>query len=175
MRQPLPIWSVPLLLALVGIVALIGHLSSAVLIVVIGLTLLVCAYAIVLSRRGSSPRTPTSNLLSLFPGHLLVLLIIALLEEPGWLAWGWTIIPVATLAYDWVGRRENLSSRVRMSISIILYGILWADLFLLLERTVVLHRALTGRDEIMIAAGFGLVGALFFALGVYRHRLVAKE
>ncbi|MCK4570345.1 hypothetical protein KAT84_00200, partial [Candidatus Bipolaricaulota bacterium] len=111
----------------------------------------------------------------LFPGHLLVLVIIALLDQPDMLAWLWTLVPLATLAYDMVGRNAKLSSVIRMSISMILYGILWADLFFLLERAVVLHRQISGNQEIMIAAAFGGVGALFLSLGVYRHRIAAKE
>jgi len=91
------------------------------------------------------------------------------------LAWLWTLIPLATLAYDVVGRNALLTAKVRMSISMILYGILWADVFFLLERAVVLHRQISGNREIMIAATFGVVGALFVLLGAYRHRLAAKE
>jgi hypothetical protein len=106
---------------------------------------------------------------------LLVLIVIALLDQPDALAWLWTLVPLATLAYDGIGRSAKLSSEVRMSISMILYGILWADLFFLLERAVVLHRRISGSREIMIAVAFGFVGALFISLGAYRHRIVAKE
>jgi hypothetical protein len=163
------------MLTLVGIAALVGHLSAAVLIVAGLETVLVSAYLVIRARSGPSDRQPTSNLLSLFPGHLLVLVIIALLDQPDMLAWLWTFVPLATLAYDMVGRNAKLSSVIRMSISMILYGILWADLFFLLERAVVLHRQISGNQEIMIAAAFGGVGALFLSLGVYRHRIAAKE
>jgi hypothetical protein len=175
MKSPLPIWSIPFLLALVGIIALIGHLSPGVLLVAGIQTMLFSAYLILRSRTAPTEQRPSSNMLSLFPGHLLVLLIIALLDHPDTLAWLWTIIPLATLAYDAVGRSARLSSVVRISISMILYGILWADLFFVLERAVVFHRQLSGEQEIMIAAGFGVVGALFISLGVYRHWTTAKE
>ena len=175
MRQPLPVWSIPFLLALVGIVAWVGHLSPAVLLIVVLETLIVSGYLILQSRGESSERQPSSNLLTLFPGHLLVLIIIALLDEPNTLAWLWTLVPLSTLAYDVVGRSQKLSSVLRMSISMILYGILWADLFFLLERAVVLHRQISGSREIMIAAAFGIIGALFLSLGVYRHWIAAKE
>ncbi len=175
MRKSLPVWSIPLLLALVGITALVGHLSPAVLIVVSVETVVVSAYVVIRARAESSDRQPSSNLLPLFPGHLLVLIIIALLDQPNTLAWLWTLVPLATLSYDAVGRSAKFSPRVRMSISMILYGILWADLFLLLERAVVLHRQISGSQEVIIAATFGLVGTLFLSLGVYRHRIVAKE
>ena len=175
MRKPLPIWSIPLLLALTGIVVLVGNLAGDVLLVIGAETLIVCGYVILLGRRAPSDRQPTSNLLALFPGHLLVLIIIALLDQPRVLAWLWTLVPVMTIAYDAVGRSQRLSSRLRMSISMILYVILWADLFFVLERAVALHRQLTGTREIMIAAAFGLVGMLFLSLGIYRHRIAAKE
>ena len=175
MRQPLPVWSIPFLLALVGIAALVGQLSPVVLLVVGLETLVVSAYLILRSRNESTERQPSSNLLALFPGHLLVLMIIALLDKPDTLAWLWTLVPLATIAYDAVGRSLKLSSVLRVSISMILYGILWADLFFLLERAVVLHRQISGDREIMIAAAFGIVGALFLSLGVYRHWMAAKE
>ncbi|MCK5828111.1 hypothetical protein KAH43_06245 [Candidatus Bipolaricaulota bacterium] len=175
MRQPLPVWSIPFLLALVGIAALVGQLSPVVLLVVGLETLVVSAYLILRSRDESAERQPLSNLLALFPGHLLVLIIIALLNQPDKLAWLWTLVPLATIAYDAVGRSLKLSSVLRVSISMILYGILWADLFFLLERAVVLHRQISGDREIMIAAAFGIVGALFLSLGVYRHWMAAKE
>ena len=175
MRKPLPIWSIPFLLALVGITAFIGHLSAVVLIVIGLETLIVSAYLVIRARGEPSDRQPTSHLLPLFPGHLLVLIIIALLDRPNTLAWLWTLVPLTTVAYDAVGRSARFSPKVRMSISMILYGILWADLFFLLARAVVLHRRMSGNGEIMIAAVFGLVGALFLSLGVYRHRIAAKE
>ena len=175
MRQPLPVWSIPFLLSLMGIAVFIGNLSQAVLIVAGLETIIVSAYLVIRTRSEPSDRQPTSNLLSLFPGHLLVLIMIALLDQPNVLAWLWTLVPPATLVYDVVGRNSKLSAKVRMSISMILYGILWADVFFLLERAVVLHRQISGNREIMIAAAFGLVGALFLLLGVYRHRLAAKE
>lgn len=175
MKSPLPIWSIPFLLALIGITALIGHLSPSVLLVAGIETIAFSVYLILRSRTAPSEQQPSSSILPLFPGHLLVLIIIALLDHPDTLAWLWTIIPLATLAYDAVGRSATLSSVVRISISMILYGILWADLFFILERAVVFHRQLSGEQEIMIAAGFGIVGALFISLGVYRHWITAKE
>jgi len=123
MRKQLPVWTIPFLLALVGITAFIGHLSAAVLIVIGVETLIVSAYLVILARGEPSGRQPTSNLLSLFPGHLLVLIMIAMLDQPNTLAWLWTLVPLTTLAYDAVGRSAAFSVVVRMSISMILYGI----------------------------------------------------
>jgi hypothetical protein len=175
MKRQLPIWSIPFLLALAGIAALIGNLGAVVSVVIGTETVLFCTYLVLLARREPSGPQPTANVLSLFPGHLLVLIMIALLDKPDLLAWCWTLVPVATLAYDFVGRSGGGTPRIRLSISVFLYGILWADLFFLVERAIVLHRQLSGMSEIMIAVAFGLVGALFLSLGVYRHRIAAKE
>jgi len=80
MRQPLPVWSIPFLLTLMGIAVLIGNLSTAVLIVAGLETVIVSVYLVIRSRNEPSDRQPPSNLLPLFPGHLLVLIMIALLE-----------------------------------------------------------------------------------------------
>ncbi|MBE0635906.1 hypothetical protein IH601_07920 [Candidatus Bipolaricaulota bacterium] len=175
MRKSLPVWSIPFILALAGIAAVIGNLSFDVLLVVGIETIIISAYLVFLGRRAPSNPQPSSNLLSLLPGHLLVLIILALLDVPGLLPWLWTLIPIATLAYDATARSTSISPRTRMSISMILYVILWADLFFLLERAVVLHRQLPGNREIMIAAAFGLAGALFLSMGIYRHWIAAKE
>ena len=175
MTRSVPVWSIPFLLILMGIVAVLGHLPLSVLVITSLETVVVAIYLILRSRSGDLDIQPVSNLLSLFPGHLLVLLIIALLDRPGMLAWLWTFIPLLTLLYDGIGRNHRLTGSVRISISTILYVILWADLFFLLERAVALHRHLSGSREIMIAAAVGLAGALFLSLGVMRHRMAAKE
>ncbi len=175
MTTSLPVWSIPFLLILVAISGFVGHLAPAALAVAVGETVLVCLYLLYTSRRSAEGPRPVSNLMSLTPGHLLVLLIVALLEAPGLLAWFWAILLPVTIVYDAVGRSARIRPKVRLSISSILYVILWADLFFLLERAVVLHRQVQGNQEIMIVAAVGLVGALFVSLGVYRHWIAAKE
>jgi len=175
MTTSLPVWSIPFLLVLVAIIGFVGQLSPAALAVAVGETVLVCLYLLYKSRRPVELPRPVSNLMSLVPGHLLVLLIVALLETPGLLAWLWTILLPVTILYDIVGCSARIRPKVRLSISSILYGILWADLFFLLERAIVLHRRIEGNQEIMIVAAVGLVGALFVSLGVYRHWIAAKE
>jgi hypothetical protein len=175
MRKPPPVWSIPFLLALVGITAFIGRLDADVLVVICLEIVAFSVYLVILGRREPSDPRPLSSLLSLMPGHLLVLMMIALLDRPGLLAWLWTLIPAATVAYDMVGRHAGFTTKARLSISAILYVILWADLFFLIERVVVLHRQSPGNQEIVIAVAMGLAGALFLSLGVYRHRIAAKE
>ncbi|HDS28988.1 MAG TPA: hypothetical protein ENN96_00725, partial [Candidatus Acetothermia bacterium] len=119
-----PVWMIPFLLLLTGLIAWIGNLSAPVIGVVLAEMLLVCGYLLVRSRRPATKRAPVSRLLPLLPGHLLVLMMIALLESPDRLAWLWMIVPAATVAYDAWGRRDVRSPRAGVSISIALYGIL---------------------------------------------------
>jgi hypothetical protein len=170
-----PIWILPFLWILVALVARVGTLPIAMIGVTVTEVVLVSGYVILRSRRDRTDLQPVARLLPLLPGHLLVLLMLALLDSPGLLAWLWTLVPAVTLAYDIVGRCATLSGKRRMSISMILYGILWGDLFFLLERAVVLHRGIQGTGEIVIAAAFGVLGVLFLWVGAVRHWSVAKE
>jgi len=166
-------WSIPLVLALLGIVLAVGNLGLAAGIVVSAETILFCGYLVVRARR--SVERPVANLMTLFPGHLLLLLGIASLERPDPWALLWAIVPVATIAYDAIAASLRPGGRRRLSILIGLYGILWADLFVLLERFIVLKRRSPRGEEMIIAAVLGTVGALFVGLGVYRHWIAAKE
>ncbi len=170
-----PVWTLPFLWILIALVARVGTLPTAMIGVTVVEGLFVSGYVILRSRRDPTAVQPVARLLPLLPGHLLVLLMLALLDSPGMLAWLWTLVPAATVAYDIVGRCAALSGKQRMSISMILYGILWGDLLFLLERAVILHRGIQGTGEIVIAAAFGLLGALFLWVGAVRHWSVAKE
>jgi len=166
---------VPVLLALLGIVLLFGHLGTTTSIVVSFETLAVCAYQIYRARRGKDAARPVSNLLSLFPGHLLLLLAVSTLDRPDGLAWLWTIVPAATIVYDLIGFRSWFRPRTRVSILIGLYAIIWIDLFALLERTIAIKRQFGRTEEIIIAVALGVAGSLFVALGAYRHWVAFKE
>ena len=91
---------------------------------------------------------------------------------PDRLAYVWAIIPPATVLYDAIAWRGLLRVQIRSSISAILYAIIWADLFYLLERLIALTREW---NETIIIVVLGLVGGVFLGLGIYRHRLAAKE
>ena len=171
MKPTLPIWTIPLLLALLGIVLLVGNLGLAAKVLVTVEALGYCGYLILRARSGDGPRT-VSNLLALFPGHLLLLLAISSLERSDGLAYVWAVVPPATVLYDSIAWRGILRAPIRTSISAILYAIIWADLFFLLERLIALTREW---DERIIIVVLGVVGCVFLGLGLYRHRLAAKE
>jgi len=174
MRARAHVWTIPLSLALLGVVLLVGDLGTLPAVLAVLWTVAYAFYSIISSRRAAE-RHPISNLLALFPGHLLLLFVVSTLEAPDMLANLWAIIPAATIAYDWVTRQATPPSRRRVSILVGLYAILWADVIVLLERTIALKRGLTRGEELLIAVVFGLAGSLFIGLGIYRHWLTVKE
>ncbi|MFC2099868.1 hypothetical protein ACFLSF_03460 [Candidatus Bipolaricaulota bacterium] len=175
MRTSTPAWTLPLTLALLGIVLVIGNLGALPLALAIIGTAGCVAYSVGSSRRTAEDGKPISNLMALFPGHLLLLFAISTLEAPDTLASFWAIIPAATVGYDWMARQKTGSVRRRVSILLGLYAILWADVIVLLERTIAMKRGLTRGEEILIAVVFGVAGSLFIGLGIYRHWLTIKE
>ena len=174
MRQPLPIWSIPLMLVVIGIVLLVGHLSIVLGAIVAAETLLVSVYLVRRARRGAEAERTVANLLALFPGHLLLLLAVSLLESPDGLTALWTSVPITSIAYDWVSRKAPRGAG-RTSTLIVLYAILWAVLFALLERVIAIRRGFERGDEIIAAVAFGEFGILFISLGIYRHWRAGKE
>jgi len=172
MKPSLPIWTIPLLLALLGIVLLTGRLGLAARVVIAVETIGYCTYLIARSRGSEDAVRPVSNLIALFPGHLLLLLGISSLDAADGLAFAWAVVPPATVLYDLLAWRGTVRTRIRASISAALYAIIWADLFFLLERLIARTREW---NETILIAVFGLLGGVFVGLGVYRHRLVAKE
>jgi len=172
MKPTLPIWTIPLLLAVLGITLLAGRLGLAAKLIVSIETLAYCGYLIVRARRMDESPRPVSNLLALFPGHLLLLLALSSLTAPDVLVYIWALVPPATVLYDFIAWRCLFRAAVRTSISAVLYAIIWADLFFLLERLIALTREW---DETMIIVVLGLVGGVFLGLGLYRHRLAGKE
>ena len=174
MRLPLPIWSIPLMLAVMGIVLLIGNLPFAVSLLIGAETIAFCVYLLWRARRHPDAERPIASVLSLFPGHLLLLLAVSLLPEPGRLALLWAFIPLASIAYDAVSIRASKGG-VRTSTLIGLYAILWAALFTLLDRVIAIRRGFGEREEIIAAVAFGVFGILFISLGVFRHWRADKE
>jgi len=174
MTQHAHTWTIPLTLALLGVVLLVGGLGLLPTVLAVLLTGIYVVYSFLRSRRRDEDR-PISNLMALFPGHLLLLFAISTLDAPDTLACLWAIIPAATIAYDWITRQTTLPTRRRVSILLGLYAILWADVIVLLERTIAVKRGLTRGEELLAAVAFGLAGSLFIGLGIYRHWLTVKE
>ena len=170
-----PVWSIPLLLVLAGIVLFVGALPAILNGFVLFQTVVVCGYLIWRSRRTGETPKPVANVLPLFPAHLLLLLAIARLPDPAFLGILWTLVPAVSLAYDAVTAKEPWGPRFRASILAGLYAILWADLFFLWERVIVLARGISGTEAILVAAAFGVAGTGFLSLGIYRHWRASKE
>jgi hypothetical protein len=166
----LPRWSYPFILVLLGIVLYIGALSSVLRIGVGVETVLFLVYLLLRSRRTRHQPPIPARVLPLFPGHLLLLLALSLLPAPpAVLAVLWMVVPLSSVTYDFVASWSRLGSRFTVSILSILYCIIWADLFILMERIVVLGRGLRGTWEIVTGVGFALLGVLWLFLGVFRH------
>ena len=167
MSRGFPAWSYPFILALLGIVLFFGHLSRAWQGAIGGESVGFIAYLIARAHwHGESHAV--ANLISLFPGHLLLLFGIGALSPPPGLLLGlWMIIPAASVIYDVIGiirpRRGQTSTLAGI------YCIIWADLFFLLERIINLGRGLSSGEELIVAAVFVGVGAPFLGIGVYRH------
>ena len=174
MKPLLPVWSIPLVLAIAGIVLAVGNLP-ATLGAIVGIeTVLVCGYAIWRARKHPEGPRPITNFLGLLPGQLLILLMIALLDVPGRLAALWAVIPAATIAYDAVALYAP-RGRARTSILIGLYAILWAVPIALLERVIAIRRGLDSGTETIVVIVFAVVGGAFILLGVFRHWRADKE
>ncbi len=171
----IPSWSYPLLLALLGIILAVGHLSPPLQAGVAVESLLFLAYLALRARREPQESHAVANLLPLFPGHLLLLFALSLLPETKtYIVLLWMILPVVSVLYDLVAGWAGDWERTRMSILATLYCIIWAALFILLERVIALGRGLQGREEIKLIVVFGMVGVIFLGLGVYRHWHASK-
>jgi hypothetical protein len=168
-----PLWSLPFLLVLLGVIWLLGHLPVGPLAAASGLSAIYIGYLWRVRLRPTEGPTPIANLGTLFPGHLLLLLAISLVSASTWLGVVWCVLPPATLAYDAITRRPGVPGR--RSILAGLYCIIWAAVFFLLERTIVLGKDLSGTAETTAAVAFGVAGIFFCGMGIYRHRRAVKE
>jgi len=166
----LPSWSYPLILGLVGIVLLVSGFQTALSVGIGVESVLFLCYVILRTRRATPSSQAPAKLLPLFPGHLLLLFAIGLLPSPQTvLVATWMAVPGATVLYDITGLWATRRERLRVSILVGLYCIIWADLFFVLERVIALARDISGNTEIIVASVFGVVGAAFIAIGTYRH------
>jgi len=133
-------------------------------------TLLFIAYLVVRRHKDVTPRRGLSSLLPLFPGHLLLLFALSIVpgQNTGLIGL-WMVIPAASVLYDLVLSRKGLAVERQVSILVVLYCIIWTDVFALLERVVALGRGIQGHGEIKLIALFGVLAVIFLSAGVYRH------
>ena len=162
------------MLAVMGIVLFIGNVPLGAALLIGVETILFCVYLLWRARRRPDTERPIASVLSLFPGHLLLLLAVSLLPEPGRLALLWALIPPVSIAYDAISIHASKGG-LRTSTLIGLYAILWAALFTLLDRVIAIRRGFGEREEIIAAVAFGVFGSLFISLGVFRHWRADKE
>jgi hypothetical protein len=167
----MPIWSLPLLFLLLAMVLLFGNLSLVSAAVVSAETVVAALY--ILAVRGRPAVRSVANVLPLLPVNLLMLFGLSRLAAADFLASVWAVIPAVSVAYDAVTRRAGFPART--SILVGLYGILWADVFFLLDRWIAVGRGLTGRTDTAAAVAFGVVWSLLLLTGIRRHRDAAKE
>ncbi len=173
MSSPLPLWMMPFALALLAIALLFGRFSPAAAGVAAAATLAALVYSALGSRFRQGGGRPAANLLPLLPGHLLLLFGLGTLARPDALAFLWTVLPVGSVVYDWVGTRPAFAGRT--SILTGLYAILWLVVFFLLERLIAEGKALSGHAEVVAAMVFGAAGVVFVVTGAARHRRATKE
>jgi hypothetical protein len=172
MTPPLALWTLPLVLVLLGVAIALGRFSATVSAVACAATLCAVVYAAFGSTRREG-RRPVANLLGLLPGHLLLLFGLGTLARPDALGLAWSALPIGSAVYDWTSTRGPF--RGRTSILAGLYAIIWTVAFFLLERFIVERKGLSGRANIVAAVAFGAAGVVFAVTGVVRHRRAAKE
>ncbi len=103
---------------------------------------------------------PTSAL-RLMPGVALLLLGLALVEAgPALVAW--VAVPPLVVALEEARRRRW------RSLAVIVYAILWLDLFALVHQLVAAGRELTGVALLSWSLGLGVVAVVFVAVGAAR-------
>ncbi|QAA76819.1 MAG: hypothetical protein BIP78_1053 [Candidatus Bipolaricaulis sibiricus] len=119
------------------------------------LLLVVWGYGLWRESRGTlGPTSPVR----LLPGHALLLLALGVVgSSTGF--WAWIPVPLLTIALDLARSR---------SIAVVLYAILWFDLFALLHHVVALGRDLTGLAFALWSGGIALVAVLYVAAGARR-------
>jgi len=107
--------------------------------------------------RSAHPTSP----LRLLPGVALLLLGLALVEARPALA-GWVAVPPLIVALEEARRRG------RRSLSVVVYVILWLDLFALVHQLLAAGRDLTGNALLAWSVGLGVVATVFVAVGAVR-------
>lgn len=166
----LAMWTYPLIAALLAVVLYVNPLpllGSLAVSLGCGCWLL---YAWWTDRRPPDCPKPLAGLITLLPGHLL--LLFAVLFTSGadpWLVAVWLLVIPSTIVYDAVGRSAH-GWTGRTSISAGSYAIIWAALLFLLERAIVVGRGLEGSVAAVLAACFAVFGCGFIYVGIQRHR-----
>ncbi len=173
MTAPLPVWTLPFVLVLLGVALVVGHFSPVVQAALGAATLCAVAYSSLALRLRRGDGRRVSNLLSLLPGHLLLLFGLGTLSHPDTFGVVWCVLPIGSVVYDWVSALGPF--RGRTSILAGVYAIIWLAVFFLLERFIVVGKGIAGHAAIVTAVAFGAISVVFVVTGTMRHRRAVKE
>ncbi len=169
-------WTYPLIVALAAMVLFVNStpLVWSLLVSLGCLIWLFYAWRTDTSRPSDRPK-PLAGLITLLPGHLL--LLFAILFTAGAnrrLMIVWLLVIPLTILYDAVGRSAR-GWKGRTSISAGSYAIIWSALFFLLERVIVVGRAVGGSVATAVAVCFAAFGCGFVFIGIQRHRRAGRS
>ena len=170
----LAMWTYPLIAALLAVVLLVNRVPLAWSLLVTAGSLCWLLYAWWSDRQTDGPK-PLAGLITLLPGHLL--LLFAVLFTAGAdlaLMIVWLLVIPWTIIYDAAGR-STYGWKGRTSISAGSYAIIWAALLFLLERVIVVGRGLEGSVAAVLAACFAVFGCGFIYVGIQRHRRAGRS
>ncbi|MCD5417744.1 hypothetical protein LR021_05285 [Candidatus Bipolaricaulota bacterium] len=172
------IWQIPFILALLGIVVLVGRfgpleLTALPLVMATTATISNVVYSFLRSKRGFSRLFSRDNLLGLLPGHLLLLLAIVVVPLTPVFVYLWTLLPIVTIGYDLLANAFSIKMRIRILILVITYCIIWTVLFFLVHQVIIAGRRELNETIVTVIIVVG--GALFLAVAIYRHVQYGKK
>lgn len=164
----LGIWSKVLIVALAGLIAAFGNLSLLGRIGTAMVGLIVVVYLSYRDHRGFKSEFVRGNLLYLVPGHLL--LLFGLTTSKGYRSywwWAWLLLIVATIAFDWIAN-SSLSFAVKKRAIMLLYILIWSDVFVLLHRWIIWGGKLDETGQFTFSLGLSIFGLAYIGMAVYR-------
>ncbi len=172
------IWQIPFILALLGIVVLVGRfgpleLTMLQLVITTTATISNVVYSFFRSKRGFNRLFSRDNLLGLLPGHLLLLLAVVAVPLTPAFVYLWILIPTLTIAYDLLANEFSVKIRIRILFVTIIYCIIWSVLFFLARQIIVAGRR--ELNEVTVTVIIVAGGALFLAVAIYRHIRYEKK
>jgi dipeptide/tripeptide permease len=157
-----------LTIALGALVLVIGAFSLGQRIILGTAVLVFLGYKIYREQQGFRFELVKNNLLSLFPGHLLLLLGLSTLKDfyadSSLLLGIWLAVLALTLGLDFLA---NALGGERWAVLTGLYCLIFGGIFYLIRELLVRSEKLPNQSE-LISLIVGIVGAIYLALAVYR-------
>lgn len=126
-------------------------------------------YLVHRDRRGFRREFVRGNLLYLLPGHLALLLGLSVLVAGyrPYLWWAWLVLVLGTLAFDAVAH-SGWSFAAQKRAVMVLYALVWADAFFLIQRLIALGGKLDGAGLQTLSAALAVFGVAYIGLALYR-------